>query len=637
MHYQIINGSIELSGNTILKNVNFEIKDKMKIAVVGRNGAGKTTLLRAIAGEIDVFGENHDISCIAKTGELRIGFLKQLAFESEEVTLEYEVKRAFSRYTDIKERLDSLLLRIEREGDTAAAQEYSELQQYFEIIGGYYYEKEYDTVLSSFGFTEADKNKLLKEFSGGQRTKIAFARLLLSKPDILLLDEPTNHLDLKATQWLEEYLRNYPSAIILVSHDRMFIDRICTTIYEAEWGSLTKYHGNYTRFMEQKKENYLRRKAEYEAQQKEIARLNELVERFRYKATKAAMAQSKIKAIERMVPIAPPDRFDLAPFYTDLTPTVQCAGTALYVQNLGIGYDKVLSTVELEMKRGKKIGIIGSNGIGKSTFLKTLAGKIPYLTGNYRFGAGVTLGYFDQQMASVIHEGSVLDDYTDAFPELTHTQARTELGAFLFKGDDVFKSIAVLSGGERVRLALCKIFKKRPNFLLLDEPTNHMDIVGKEALENMLKEFTGSLLCVSHDRYFLKQVVDSLLIFDESGVTYFPYDYDTWCESSQNVIIEPVNLKGSAEKKTQGKKQGFETPLKVLDKKKKRLKKVNEEIVKGENRLEELNGLTNQEDIMSDYARLCEINEEITKTEEELLNLMEEAETLEKELEEMQI
>lgn len=636
MHYQIIKGSIELSGNTILKDISFEIKDKMKIAVVGRNGAGKTTLLRAVAGEIDVFGENHDVSCVAKTGELRIGFLKQLAFESDEVTLEYEVKRAFSRYTDIKERLDELLLRIEREGDTAAAQEYAELQEYFEIIGGYYYEKEYDTVLSSFGFTEADKHRLLREFSGGQRTKIAFARLLLSKPDILLLDEPTNHLDLNATVWLEEYLKSYPSAVILVSHDRMFLDRIVDTVYEAERGSLTKYHGNYSAFMQQKKENYLRRRAEYEAQQKEIARLTELVERFRYKATKAAMAQSKIKAIERLTPLPPPEKFDLTPFYTDLTPTVQSAGTALYVQELGIGYDKLLSTVELEMKRGKKIGIIGSNGIGKSTFLKTLAGAIPPLSGSFRFGAGVTLGYFDQQMAGVISEKTVLEDYTDTYPFLTHTQARSELGAFLFSGDDVFKKISVLSGGERVRLALCKLFRNKPNFLLLDEPTNHMDIVGKEALENMLSEFSGTLLCVSHDRYFLKQVVDSLLIFEESGVTYFPYDYETWSQKQTEKPAEPVTAEARSEKKAEQKKERFTTPLKILDKKKKRLKKVNEGMAQSEEKLAALNNLTQDPEIMSDYQRLCEINEEITHLEEELLALMEEAETLEKELAQME-
>ncbi len=634
MHYQITKGSIELSGKTILHNVNFEIKDKMKIAIVGRNGAGKTTLLRAVAGEIDVFGQNHDIPCVAKTGELSIGFLKQLAFQDESVTLEYEVKRAFSRYTDIKARLDELLFKIESQGDAAAAQEYAELQEYFEILGGYYYEKEYDTVLSKFGFSEEDKYKKLSEFSGGQRTKIAFARLLLSKPDILLLDEPTNHLDLDAVIWLEEYLKTYPRAILLVSHDRMFLDRIVDTVYEAEHGTLTKYHGNYSAFMQQKKENYLRRRAEYEAQQKEIARLTELVERFRYKATKAAMAQSKLKAIERMTPAPPPDKFDLRAFYTDLTPTVQSAGTALTVQELGIGYDRLLAKVNLEMKRGKKIGIIGGNGIGKSTFLKTLTGAVPALSGNIRFGAGVTIGYFDQQMAGVISEKTVLQDYTDTYPLLTHTQARNDLGAFLFSGDDVFKSISVLSGGERVRLALCKIFHKRPNFLLLDEPTNHMDIVGKEALENMLKEFSGSLLCVSHDRYFLKQVVDSLLIFDEKGVTYFPYDYDTWAaQQSSPAAAEPKAQPLTREKAEKPKKQRFTTPLKELDKKRRRLKKATEEIEKAENRLNVLTALTQSEEVMSDYQRLCGINDEISTLEEELLALMEEAEALEKELE----
>ena len=629
MHYKITNGSITLGANEILRNINFEIKDKMKIAVVGRNGAGKTTLLRGVAGEIDIFGENHYIPCVAKSDDLKIGFLKQLAFEDDSVTLECEVKKAFSRFTEIKEKLSALLLKMETENEMAAAQEYSELLDYFKNIGGDCYEKEYETVVSSFGFTKADEGKKLSEFSGGQRTKIAFAKLLLSKPDVLILDEPTNHLDLTATQWLEEYLAAYPGAVLLVSHDRMFLDKVCTTVYEAAYGTLTKYNGNYSSFQRQKKDNFLKHKKEYEEQQKEIARLNELVERFRYKATKAAMAQSKLKEIGRMTPVLPPERFDLKAFYADLTPTVQSAGNVLSVKELEIGYERTLSTLSFEIRRGAKVGIIGSNGMGKSTFLKTLVGKIPALKGDYYFGAGVTLGYFDQQMASDITDETVLENFQNAFPHLSDTEARTKLGGFLFTKDEVFKSIRVLSGGERVRLALCKIFQEKPNFLLLDEPTNHMDIVGKEALEEMLKEFSGTLICVSHDRYFLEQVTDSLLCFEEDKVTYYPLGYGDWRRRTEKSgATKPTeNTTAFSDKKE---KKTFTTPLKELERKKKRLKKIEEELKTLENRLEQI--VKECEEFSSDYEKLSVLSKENEETEEKIFALLEEQEILQKEL-----
>lgn len=630
MHYQIVNGSITLGANEILRDINFEIKDKMKIAVVGRNGAGKTTLLRGVAGELDIFGENHDIPCVIKNGDLKIGFLKQLAFEDDTITLKEEVKKAFSRFLEIKERLSFLLSKMEAENDAAAAQEYSELLDYFKNIGGDCFDKEYETVVSSFGFTREDEEKRLYEFSGGQRTKIAFARLLLSKPDILLLDEPTNHLDLAATEWLEDYLSAYPGAILLVSHDRMFLDKVVSTVYEAAYGTLTKYNGNYSAFVRQKKDNFLKHKKEYEAQQREIARLNELVDRFRYKATKAAMAQSKLKEIKRMVPIAPPEKFDLKAFYTDLSPTVQSAGTALIVRDLAIGYERVLSRVSLELKRGAKVGIIGSNGVGKSTFLKTLTGKIPALSGDYYFGAGVTTGYFDQQMASEKSGETVLESYQNAFPLLTGTQARTKLGAFLFTQDDVFKTLDVLSGGERVRLALCKIFNTKPNFLLLDEPTNHMDIVGKEALEAMLKDYEGTLICVSHDRYFLEQITDSLLVFDESSVTYYPFGYADWRRRSEREGAAAAKSAPSADTAAKTEKKKYTTPLKERQKKEKRLIKIGAELTALEEKLATLKAQC--EEFSSDYEKLSVLMAESEEAEEQILLLLEEQETLEKEL-----
>lgn len=359
-----------------------------------------------------------------------------------------------------------------------------------------------------FGFSTDDKYRPLNEFSGGQQTKIAFIKLLLSKPDILLLDEPTNHLDISTIEWLEDYLKNYKKAVVIVSHDRMFLDKIVDVVYEIEYKVTKRYSGNYTKFMETKRVNYEKQKKDYELQQKEIARLETIVEKYKNTPTKVAMTRSKKKMIEHMDKIESPDRFDTRTFHANFKPNRETGKEVLRVTNLSIGYDKVLSTINMVQTRGQRIGIIGGNGIGKSTFLKTLMGMVPALGGTAAFGYQVDVGYFDQQMAQYSSKKNVLDEFWDEYPTLDQTEVRNSLGAFLFTQEKVFKTVDMLSGGEKVRLALCKIFKTKPNLLLLDEPTNHMDIVGKESLESMLLNFSGSVLFVSHDRYFVKQIAD---------------------------------------------------------------------------------------------------------------------------------
>ena len=465
--------------------------------------------------------------------------------------------------------------------------------------------------------------KPLTDFSGGQRTKIAFLKLLLSKPDLLLLDEPTNHLDVDAVSWLEEYLATYKKAVVIVSHDRMFLDKTVNEIYEIEHGKTHHYPGNYSKFTEQKAVVRQQQIRDYEEQQKEIARLNDLIEKFRYKANKAAMAQSKIKYLERMELIEKPECYDNRTFHADFEPDIQSVKDVLTVRDLSIGYTKELSKVSFDIKKGQHVGIIGGNGQGKSTLLKTIVGAVVPLDGNFIIGGNVKIGYFDQQMAQFSSSKTVLDDFLDAFPHLTNYEARSALGAFLFSGDDVFKTVDMLSGGERVRLALCKIFKKKPNFLILDEPTNHMDILGKETLESMLSEYTGTLLFVSHDRYFVKKVAHHLLSFNGGETKWFEYGYDEY----EDFLNKPKEeeTKTSAPVKS---KRNYTTPGKEKAKRERAVKKAETLIEKLESELEELQNEIQKEENISDYVKLTELQEKIDETEMLLLETMEQLEEL---------
>lgn len=624
MQYKIQNGVVELSGQPILKQIDFEINDNSKIAVVGRNGCGKTTLLKLISGEYSIVKVDSDQnSFVAVSGSINIGFLSQMTFEDDNRTLLEEVRSAYKDILDLKEAVLTAESKMKKSSDENDIKEYTNLLDTFTNSGGFYFEKEYEAALKKFGFSDSEKQRKLYEFSGGQRTKIAFLKLLLSRPDILLLDEPTNHLDIEATEWLEEYLKNYKKAFVVVSHDRMFLDNVVNTVYEIEYGKTYKYVGNYSRFAELKKERRALQQKEFEAQQKERERLENLVERFRYKATKAAMAQSKIKQLDKMEIIDAPERENLKTFHADFTPLDLGVKDVLSVKDLQIGYDNVLSTVSLEMKRGDKVGIIGGNGLGKSTFIKTLVGEVKKLGGEFKFGPRVTVGYFEQQMAQYTSKDTVLDDFLKAYPNLTPFEARCALGAFLFTGEEVFKRVDMLSGGERVRLALCKIFKKRPNFLILDEPTNHMDIASKEALEEMLMNFEGTVLFVSHDRYFISKISNSLLHFDKDKVTFFPYGYSQYLSAPK--AVSTVDNITTSEKKE---KKAYTTPLKEKARKEKAIKKCEEKIAELEQKLCDIETEMLKDEVLSDYLRLGELNEQQSLLQAELDAMLEEWETL---------
>ena len=679
MLYQISNGAVAFGDDVILHSIDFEIRNTEKIAIVGRNGCGKTTLLKLISGEVEMEKLDSDESAfIAKAGNPEIGYLKQIAFDDPDVTLEQEVRKCFVKMDERKAELARAAAELEHDYSDEKVARYTAMEEAFKDDGGYYYEKEYEDMIRKFGFSDDERKKPIRDFSGGQQTKIAFIKLLLSKPDILLLDEPTNHLDVTTIEWLEGYLKSYPKAVVVVSHDRMFLDNVVDVVYEIEYGTARRYPGNYTNFIARKKENYDKQMKDHIAQQKEIERLQRMVTRFKGKPTKTSMAQSKQKAIDRMVIIEAPDKYDNKTFHANFQPEKETGNDVLYTSELAIGYDHPLSVVSLDLKRGEKLGILGGNGLGKSTFLKTIVGKIPALSGEYRFGTNVQIGYFDQQMAMYTSNKTVLDDFWDEYPNLTETEARNALGAFLFSGEDVFKNVNMLSGGEKVRLALCKILKTRPNVLVLDEPTNHMDIVGKETLESMLKDYKGTLIFVSHDRYFVKKVATQLLVFEDGTTNLYQFGYEQYqekldreAEESKNVYRGnaifggAISQNGSSQTGSDVKRSTSQTgaagnvgestnansaaqaggmavsstgkayynPGKERSKIQKKVKKAEEDLAVKEAKLDELKAELMKPEYQSSYSKLTEIQNEIDALEEEILIDMEAWEELSSQLE----
>lgn len=679
MLYQISNGAVAFGDDVILHSIDFEIRNTEKIAIVGRNGCGKTTLLKLISGEVEMEKLDSDESAfIAKAGNPEIGYLKQIAFDDPDVTLEQEVRKCFVKMDERKAELARAAAELEHDYSDEKVARYTAMEEAFKDDGGYYYEKEYEVMIRKFGFSDDERKKPIRDFSGGQQTKIAFIKLLLSKPDILLLDEPTNHLDVTTIEWLEGYLKSYPKAVVVVSHDRMFLDNVVDVVYEIEYGTARRYPGNYTNFIARKKENYDKQMKDHIAQQKEIERLQRMVTRFKGKPTKTSMAQSKQKAIDRMVIIEAPDKYDNKTFHANFQPEKETGNDVLYTSELAIGYDHPLSVVSLDLKRGEKLGILGGNGLGKSTFLKTIVGKIPALSGEYRFGTNVQIGYFDQQMAMYTSNKTVLDDFWDEYPNLTETEARNALGAFLFSGEDVFKNVNMLSGGEKVRLALCKILKTRPNVLVLDEPTNHMDIVGKETLESMLKDYKGTLIFVSHDRYFVKKIATQLLVFEDGTTNLYQFGYEQYQEKLDREAEENKNVyrgnaifggaisqNGSSQTGSDANRSTSQTvaagnvgestnansaaqaggmavsstgkayynPGKERSKIQKKVKKAEEDLAVKEAKLDELKAELMKPEYQSSYSKLTEIQNEIDALEEEILIDMEAWEELSSQLE----
>lgn len=588
MYLKITNGSIEINNKVILEDINFLIKNNEKVGLVGRNGSGKTTLLKGITGQIP-FTNGYDKLHIEKD-KFKIGYVSQENLTDPDTLLIDYIRSSYREIINIEKNLESLEKEMSNSYKEETLIKYNDLLESYEFLGGYTYKKEYITALNKFGFNTDVYNKKISEFSGGELTKLSLLKLLLSRPDLLILDEPTNHLDITAIEWLENYLKEYKNNIILVSHDRMFLDSICNIIYLIEYGTTKKYVGNYTSYIKQREEEYIKALKDYNRQKKEIKRLEELVDRFRYKPTKAKMAMSKLKQIEKMVKIEKPETFDKKTFKINFNPTTTSYKDVLKLKNLSVGYTKELFNIDLNLEREDKLGIIGDNGIGKSTLIKTITGVIPPIKGKVILGQNVKYAYFSQQLENLNKENTIYDEIKNTFNEMTPLEVRTLLGNFNFKGDDVFKQIKDLSGGEKVRVSLCKILNSKPNLLILDEPTNHLDLINKETIESLLTDYKGTLIIVSHDRYLINKVCTKLLVIEKNKTTLYNYGYKEYLEKRVVSDNPKVNKeeKPKKEKKNIDKTNGKKIIEKEINDLEKKVNLLNNELLKSEVYMDQL-------------------------------------------------
>lgn len=691
MRIRISHANVQFGGDVILQDINFEVRDNEKIAIVGRNGCGKTTLLKLIAHDIGMSNIDSDEECGYETaGRQEIGFLRQINFTDTGITVEGEIKKVFEPIFECERRMRELEENMKSSDDASILREYAAIQSKMESLHGYTWKQDMETIFQRFGFKLSDLKRPIGSFSGGQQTKVAFIKLLLTRPDIMLLDEPTNHLDMLTIEWLEGYLKTYDRAVVIVSHDRMFLDKVADVTYEIEYHHIKRYAGNYTAFMKRKEEDLIKQEKDYEEQQKEIKRLTEWIEKWKNTPTKVAATHSKRMAIEHMVKIEKPRRFDTKAFHARYIPRIESYTNVINAKNLEIGYDKVLSTVTFLLQKKERLAVIGENGKGKSSLLKTLVGEIPALGGEFKFGQNVEWGYFDQHKAVMERfdpEQTVLDNFWEAYPDYLREEVRSALGGFLFSGEEVEKKMGQLSGGEKVRLALCKMLQTRPNLLILDEPTNHMDIVGKDALEKMLNEYEGTVLFVSHDRYFISRVATGILEFSseesiKGNVKQYKMSYELYLEEKERERAGLVVNNGSAGSAGGGKnavssaadataagaaagamagftsgaaagacvgantsaptlddvfdKKTYYNPGKVLSRLKKQLEKYEKLLAQSEEKASEYKLQLMNPELATDYPKLMEIQNKLDEEEKNQESILERMLETELELEDMQ-
>lgn len=585
----------------IFKNLDLIIHENEKVALIGPNGAGKTTLLNILSGDEDLDSGN-----VFWASNLRKGFLDQIHLDGNQETVEDYFNEVFKDLFALRDKLEILEKEMVDDHSESMLKNYDRVQNEFLRRGGYNYETEIHSILTKFNFSVEDLKRPLNSFSGGQITRLAFIRLLLSKPDVLFLDEPTNHLDISTIEWLEGYLSSYDGAVIVVSHDRLFLDRVCKVVVEIQHYQAHRYESNYSNYLVLKEKMIERNHALYLQQQKEIERIEKLIEKFRYKSTKAAFAQSKIKYLDRMDRI---EKIEISKreFSADFKSKIRGGKEVLTVNELTVGYDKPLVTLSHTFTRGRKYAIIGDNGTGKSTLLKTLANRLPELSGEKLLGHQIQMGYFDQQLQDFTFSKTVLEEVWDAYPDLDHTDIRKALGRFLFRGEEVFKQVGVLSGGERVRLALVKLMLNGDNLLILDEPTNHLDIQGKEALEKALSNFDGTMIFVSHDRYFIDKLATDIFVIKDNSITLTS-------KSVAEVVSEEKRLVD--QRKTENRDQ-----YQNLKKLKNRQKKIEDLLENLYEKLESHRELRYEPDYYHDFSKMEDLNQIIDDIHNEIKNL----------------
>ena len=524
------------AGEDLFNNINLQVDEQDRIALVGKNGAGKTTLLKILVGE-----EEPTSGEINKKKDISLSYLAQDSrFESEN-TIYDEMLHVFDDLRRTEKQLRQMELEMgEKSGEDLdkLMSDYDRLSENFRQAGGFTYEADIRAILNGFKFDESMWQMKIAELSGGQNTRLALAKMLLEKPNLLVLDEPTNHLDIETIAWLENYLVNYSGALIIVSHDRYFLDKVATITLDLTKHSLDRYVGNYSRFVELKEQKLATEAKNYEKQQKEIAALEDFVNRNLVRASTTKRAQSRRKQLEKMERLDKPEAGKKSANMTFQTEKTS-GNVVLTVENAAIGYDgEILSEpINLDLRKMNAVAIVGPNGIGKSTFIKSIVDQIPFIKGERRFGANVDVGYYDQTQSKLTPSNTVLDELWNDFKLTPEVEIRNRLGAFLFSGDDVKKSVGMLSGGEKARLLLAKLSMENNNFLILDEPTNHLDIDSKEVLENALIDFDGTLLFVSHDRYFINRVATHVLELSESGSTLYLGDYDYYVDKKAEIEV----------------------------------------------------------------------------------------------------
>lgn len=634
-----VNGLSKLFGaETILSNIKLEVQTRDRIALVGRNGAGKSTLLKIIAGEL-----SHDGGEIIKPKDVSIGYLAQHTGLETSLTIWDEMLTVFSHLEHMEKELRRLEQEMGKEEVFSNANlyeklltDYDRLQLDYKNNGGYQYEADIRSVLSGLGFPPETHGAKISTLSGGQKTRLALGKLLLTKPDLLILDEPTNHLDIDTLTWLEQYLQGYPGAILIVSHDRYFLDKLVTQVYEISHKKSKRYVGNYSKYLDLKAASYEQEKRLYEKQQEEVAKIEDFIQKNIARASTTKRAQSRRKQLERMELMNKPiGDAKSASFHFDIER--QSGNDVLQIKDVAIGYDNqaIIEHVRMYLTRGDSVALVGPNGIGKSTLLKSIVDKLTLLSGEISFGSNVSIGYYDQEQANLTSSKRVLDELWDDYPLEPEKEIRTVLGNFLFSGDDALKPVSSLSGGEKARLALAKLMMQKSNLLILDEPTNHLDLNSKEILENALIDFPGTLLFVSHDRYFINRVATKVIELSTAGAHEYLGDYDYYVEK-KNEMLERAELE-SAEKDEPVKKQVAQEKLNYLEEKERkklerqRLRKI-EELEINIAELEEVISALEAElclpEVYADYERASEITADKDTKQMQLEQLMEEWEQL---------
>ncbi len=616
------------SGTPILENVQFEVKKGERIAVVGRNGAGKSTLLKMIADEIDF-----DSGEIHKPQSVVLGYFAQSSHVNSNDTIYNEMLSVFAETIKLKGQLEELSLKMAEEDPSSEQylriiEQYQNLNHRFELMSGYTYESEINNILNRFKFNEIGFDQKISNLSGGQKTRLALAKLLLQKPDVLILDEPTNHLDIDTIEWLEGYLKKYSGAVVIVSHDRYFIDQIATTVYEIEYRKCTKYKGNYSDYIDQKAVSYASLMKQYEKQQKEISKMEDFISRNIVRASTTKRAQSRRKLLDKMERIEIPKINDKSigiTFEIDR----RSGNDVLKVEDLTVGYpDQIISDhLDFQINRLDRVALIGPNGIGKSTILKTVAGDLPKLGGEVYYGKSLDMGYFDQEQANLTSNNTVLNEVWNYFPTRLEKDIRTLLGNFLFTGDDVFKTVNQLSGGEKVRLTLCKLMLQKNNFLLLDEPTNHLDIDSKEMLELSLEDYEGTVFFISHDRYFIDKIATRILEVTPHGVVSYLGNYSDYMEKKQQLAeLEAAKLAEESNATTTNNVTDYQKQKeqrRLEQQRKRQLEDIESKIAAYEEELEYKKAELFQEEVYLDSQKSAQVQARIEELEELIMESME--------------